>query len=392
MRKLTYIIILLAFAIPSNGQTLDSLLKSIERNNPVLVTQQKWLEAEEANSKTGNYIDNPEITYNYLWGNQDALGDQKEFEIVQPFRLPGYYTSRSDVKQIQYEKKALSVEKIKQEVIHTARIAYFTLVWLSKKEQILKIRLEESEKLVLLIQEGFERGEISKPAFDKVRIYHIRVHNDWQKCNNEIEAQSNLLRQLNGGIHISDLIYEYPINWIMPELDSLLSRLPDRNYDIRLARFNIAESDKKIKAEKMNSFPIFEAGFKSETIFNQKLQGIHAGTTIPLWENKNQVKTAKLVHEWSKASYLQVESEIRTEVISLYNNTKITYSIYQQMKDIIESEQVSGSAYELLKSGQISFTEYFVEMQFIFDSRYNFLETEKEYFHLMSELLFKANS
>ena len=143
--KTIYTVFFLIIYISVNGQGLDDLLKSIENNNPVLIAQQKWLESERTKSKTDIYIENPEITYNYLWGNQESTGDQKELEIVQPFRLPGYYRSRSEVKDIRYEQQVLISEKIKHEILNTARINYFNVVRLSKKVELLKNRMEESE-------------------------------------------------------------------------------------------------------------------------------------------------------------------------------------------------------------------------------------------------------
>jgi hypothetical protein len=60
------------------------------------------------------------------------------------------------------------------------------------------------------------------------------------------------------------------------------------------------------------------------------------------------------------------------------------------MKEILGSEQVLESSLDLLQAGQISFMEYFVEMQFILDSRKTYLESEKEFFVLLSELKLKT--
>jgi outer membrane protein TolC len=391
MKKLIYIASFLSIAISGNSQALDSLLIKVERNNPRLVALQKWLEAEKVNARTGIYPDNPEVTYNYLWGSPDAIGNQQVFEIMQSFRFPGYYTSKQSVQQLQFEQKEVMVEKAKLEVLHTVRKAYFNLVWFLKKEVLLERRKAESEKLLLVMQQGFERGEVSRPVYDKARIYEINIQSEWKKTLSEIEVQKKLLEQLNGGAAINNILFEYPNYWLLPELDSLLIPLPNRNPDLRLAQYEIAESEKFIKLEKRNNLPIFQTGFKSETILDQRLQGIHAGITIPIWENKNQVKQAKLEYEWSQASYQQIESEIRTELISLYQTIQTTFNNYLQMKDILDSELVEESSLELLQAGQISFPEYLIEIQFILDSRFSFLETEKEFYFLMSQLLLKAN-
>jgi outer membrane protein TolC len=140
----------------------------------------------------------------------------------------------------------------------------------------------------------------------------------------------------------------------------------------------------------MNSLPEFQAGYKSQAFLNQKLKGVHAGVTIPLWQNKNQVKQAKLETEWSQATAKQVESVVRSEITTLYNNLETAYKNYLELKEILGEEQVSENSLDLLQAGQISFPEYLMEIQFIFDSQNKYLEIEKRYFDLMSELFLKT--
>jgi hypothetical protein len=147
----------------------------------------------------------------------------------------------------------------------------------------------------------------------------------------------------------------------------------------------------RIKQEKMNNLPTIEAGYKSESFLNQQLKGIHTGITIPLWENKNRVNQAKLEYEWSQASYYQVESMVRMEILTLYNTLKTTYSNYMEMKAILGNKLMTQTNLDLLEAQQISFPEFLVEMQFIFESENNYINTEKEYFILVSELLLISN-
>jgi outer membrane protein TolC len=386
MRKLINTILFLVVSIVGFGQTFDSFLQSVERNNPRLIALQKWLEAEETKAKTGIYPDNPEVSYNYLFGNPDVIGNQQELEITQSFKLPGYYTSKSAVQKLDFQQKQALAEKEKRAVLHSARTAYFNLVWLYKKEALLKNRNADAEKLVALMKDGFEGGEISKPAYDKARIYAIGVQTEFQKVQSEIEVQNQYLSQLNGGNSIDGLTYEYPLDWELPVLDSLLSNLAESNPELVMSQLAIQQSEKEIKNQQMNSFPSFEAGYKSETILDQKLQGFHAGVSIPLWQNKNTVKYAKLQTETSKANFSQQESELKAKVSALYFEVKALNDSYQQMKSIMDEEQVSESSLELLQSGQISFTEYLVDADLIWQTQNQFYQNEYTYFELLSRL------
>ncbi len=341
MKKLIYIMLFLSAPFFGFGQILDSLLHKAEQNNPRLIALQKWLEAEETRARTGIYPDNPEVSYKYLFGNEEAIGNQQEFEVMQSFKLPGYYSSKSELQQLQFEQKKVSVQKERLAILHEVRTVYFNLAWLTKKAELLETRKNESEKLVKLIKQGFESGEISKPVYDKARLYNINVQAEWQKMVSDIQIQKEQLKQMSGDMSVDNLALDYPLNWRLLSLDSLLSSLPGQNPDLIIARLGTDEYKTQVKHEKMNQLPSFEAGYHGEKIFNQSLRGLHAGIEIPLWKDKNRVKMAKIQSEWSQAKLTQKESELRTEVISKYNeiqnlrNTYLTDEGYCRRRAII---------------------------------------------------------
>ncbi len=386
MKKIKFTTLFLAFTITGFGQVFDSFLQSVELNNPRLKALQKWLEAEEALAKTGIYPDNPEVGYNYLFGNSNAPGNQQELEITQAFKLPGYYTSKADLQRLGFQQKQALADREKREILHTARTAYFNLVWLHKKEALQKNRKDDAEKLAALMQKGFESGEFSKPVYDKARIYTIGIQTDWQKIQSEIDVQKKYLMQLNGDKPVDGITFEYPVNWELPPLDSFLANLAQQNPDMLIAQLSIQKSEIEINNQRMNSLPTFEAGYRSESISGQKLKGFHAGVSIPLWQNKNTVQYARLNTETSKANYAQQESELKTKVAALYFDARALKNSYEQMKQIMGEEQVTAGSLELLQSGQISFSEYYVDAEFIWEMNSKLCLVQHNCFVLLSLL------
>ncbi|MCA1745871.1 MAG: TolC family protein [Bacteroidales bacterium] len=386
MRKTINILLLLCFSLPGFGQSLNHLMQSIEQNNTRLITLQKWLNAEETNARTGIYPNNPEDSYNHLWSGPDLPGQQKDLEITQSFKWPGYYTSKSAIQELDYQQKQALAEKEKRAILHTARSAYFQLVWLNKQKALLRNRKDDAEQLVTIMEEGFKGGEISKPVFDKTRIYSIGVQTEWQKTQSEIEVQKQYLRQLNGGHAIDNLVFEYPLNWELPDLDSLLANLAESHPDLTKAELGIRQSEKEVKHQKMNRLPTLAAGYRSETFMNQTLKGLHLGISIPLWQNAHTVKHARLQTEWAKANLAQQASELEMTASNLFHQASALHNNYQQMKAVMDEEQVSQSHLELLKAGQISFSEYLTDVRFIQETWMQFLETEYTYYELLSQL------
>jgi hypothetical protein len=372
------------------SQGPDSLLRSIGVNNPMIKASVKWLESEKYRSKTGIYPENPDIIYNYMWGSPEAIGNQQELEITQKFRLPGYYFARSSMQKIEFGQSEIIVEKIISDILFKAQNEIITLMWLTKKEFTLTKKLMESSDLLAMMQLGFERKEFSKPALDKVRIFHLNNQTEMAKLKSEIVVHQETLQQLNGGIPVSFILNDYSISVVLPAFDSLHAKLMGFNPDIRIASLNMDLSGGKVKVENMNRLPVFEAGYKGETILNQKLQGIHTGISIPLWENKNKVKQAKIEENWSQLNYDQVVSEITSSLKSAYSNVQAVLQNYMNIKEIAADPSLSESTFLLLKAGEISFPEYLTEVQLIFENQLNFLEVERDYFLLLNQITLLA--
>jgi outer membrane protein TolC len=239
--------------------------------------------------------------------------------------------------------------------------------------------------------DGYHLGEITKATYDKARIYKINLQNELKRIIYDIQIQKDQLKHLNGGILLNDLIFKYPSSWILPDLDSIIMNLSIQNSELRIAGLSMDENEKLIRFEKMNNLPSFEAGYKSEKILNQEFRGVHAGITIPLWQNNNRIKHAKLQSEWSEAYYQQKQHEIESQVSTLYNQAQTLYSNYMQMKDILREERITESSLELLQSGQISFPEYLVEVRFLIATHMDVLEKEQEYYNSLSTLKLISN-
>ena len=158
------------------------------------------------------------------------------------------------------------------------------------------------------------------------------------------------------------------------------------NPDIRIANHKMDLSGQKVKVENINRLPKIEAGYKGETILNQKMQGIHTGISIPLWENKNKVKQARIEENWSQLNYDQVISEITSSLKATYSNAQAVLQNYLNIKEIAADPSLSESTFLLLKAGEISFPEYLSEVQLIFENQLDFLEVERDYFVLLNKI------
>ena len=77
--------------------TIEIVLAKIEKNNSTLSALRKSADAEKIGNKSGIYLDNPEIEFNYLWGNPSAIGNRTDIRVVQTFDFPSAYKYKNQI-------------------------------------------------------------------------------------------------------------------------------------------------------------------------------------------------------------------------------------------------------------------------------------------------------
>ncbi|KAA6308466.1 hypothetical protein EZS27_039873, partial [termite gut metagenome] len=67
---------------------IETILASIEKNNITLKALREETEAQKLANKTGIFLANPEVEFNYLWGNPNVTGNRTDVSIRQTFDIP----------------------------------------------------------------------------------------------------------------------------------------------------------------------------------------------------------------------------------------------------------------------------------------------------------------
>jgi hypothetical protein len=124
----------------------------------------------------------------------------------------------------------------------------------------------------------------------------------------------------------------------------------------------------------------------SESIAGQEFQGISAGVSIPLWENKNTVK-------YAKANALAIENSAIDNKIQLYNHLKVLHtkaiSLQSNAADYKSKLQLFNNSELLIKAldkGEITLINYMLELSIYYGSVNKLLELERDVNKSMAEL------
>lgn len=378
--RYSIIIALLLMSIISSGQnSMPEFLQTIELNNKTLKALRAQTDALKMGNRTGLNPSNPEVEYVYQWGNTDQLDNKQEFHIRQSFDFPTAYRYRKMMTESLNEKAERDYLNAYSIVMLEAQRLTYQLIHQNALLAEYKKRIEHAERFAQAFHIKFDEGDANIMERNKADINLLNARSALAQVQAGQKKAMEQLMRINGGEVVTFEINEWPMvqlpldydEWfsanadIMPELQSLQQGLEANRYNEKL--------------NKAMALPKISGGYSAETGAVDKFKGVNFGLTIPLWENKNTVKQAKL-------NTISLENQMLDTRLQLYHGLKALYVNATQVKVIAADYRESLSMLSntallqtALESGEISILEYMMELSIYYEAIENALDAELDY-------------
>lgn len=388
MKKIIFIVlstILLNTTLFSQN-SIDNVLIEIEKNNTTLSAMQKRAEADKIGNKTGIYMQNPEVEFNYLWGNTSAIGNRTDVNIKQTFDFPTAYKCKNQISNIKNEQEKFEYQKQRKSLFLEARLICLDLVYTNALKSELSKRLIHAQSIANSYKAKYEIGEINILDYNKSQLNFLNISKEFESIEIERITLLSELTRLNGGnfIDFKDTSFQTPV--IPSDFEQWYVLAEQNNPVLSWLKQEIEISKKQVKLNHAMSLPKLQTGYMSEKVIGQQFQGVTIGLSIPLWENKNKIKFAK-------ANTIALESIATDNKLQFYNHLKTLHTKAIGLQKNVNDYRISLLSYdnsELLKKaldkGEISLINYILELSIYYESVNKLLELEREMNKTLAEL------
>ncbi|MBL4939215.1 MAG: TolC family protein [Lutibacter sp.] len=377
----------LLFITNSKAQeNIDKVLLEIAKNNKSINANNQFLEASKLKYKTGLTLENPKVEYEYLNGSSDVVGNQKEFYIVQSFDFPTAYLKKRQISEKQIAQIHFKSTAYKQEILLQAKQYCIELIYLNKKQVELKVRFLNADKLYKGYQKKLKNGDASMLDLNKAKLQLLMIENEVRTNASLINQFNQKLQEMNGGIPLNFSDLNYPLISNIPDFQSLISVLKGRDPVLKSFLKQQEINSKQVELSKALGLPKMEAGYRSQELLGQKLQGVHLGITLPLWENKNKVKHQKAAVVYSELQVDRHQTAYYSQMRQLYTKYERLSSSLKDYKQLLATSRNKILLDKALKLGSISTIEYFMEISYFYNSIDKYLQLEKEYHQVIASL------
>jgi hypothetical protein len=384
------ILIFTAFlAIVSNlysQNTIDIVLSEIEKNNTTLSAIRKNIDAEKTGNKTGLLPHNPEVEFNYLWGNPSGIGNRTDFSIRQSFDFPTAYSYKNQISNLKNEQAELEFLKQRKEILLQTCLVCIKLTYHNALRVELNKRLYNATQIAIAYKSKFDIGETGILEYNKAQLNLLNINKDVETTEIERNALLSELTRLNGGVIINFIDSAFQQQTIAPDFEQWYTQAEQANPVLQWLKQEIAVSQKQKQLNIAMSLPKFNAGYMSEKVVGQQFQGISIGVSIPLWENKNTVK-------YTKAKTQAIQSMEANAKLQFYNEMKALHAKAAGLQNSVTDYRKNLHAYsnsELLQKaldkGEISLTEYMYELSLYYESTDKLFQMEMSLNVALAEL------
>lgn len=386
MRATLFIIaLLISFAL--FGQTsVQRILSSIEENNTTLHTFKKEATAEKLGNKTGIYLSNPDVEFNYLWSSPTNLEKRNDLNIKQTFDIATITGMKSRMANNKNELVDLQYKSNRLTILLEAKQYCIDLIYYNSLMKELEIRLKHSQTIADGYKQRMKQGDVNVLEYNKIQLNLSTIQGEIARVEVERNSILSELKRLNGGIDVmlTDTTYE---GTLLPNnFEEWYSYAEQKNPLLQYVRQQIETSKYEVKLNKAMGLPKFSAGYMSERTRQVNSQGLSVGISIPLWENKNRVKQAKANVIAAEARRDENKQQFYNKLRTLYmraSGLQETALAYRKSLATLNSTELLMKA---LKVGEISLLNYIIEIGLYYNTVNQALTSERDYQRALAEL------
>lgn len=385
--KLIIIVLSVLFATTKIfAQSSDSIVAMVLSNNLDLKLILKYNAADSVEAKTLRNLNNPEAEINYLFGSPTIIGNRTDVSFKQEFDFPTTYKYRNQISNIKNRKQNLVYLQKQKSLALETKIVCIDLIYCNSMIKETEKQLENALKIADSYKKKFNAGEANILEYNKAELNKLNVAKKLVFFKIEKEALLAKLAELNGNIplNFSDTAFsdvEIPLDF-----EKWYSENQNQNPELKFWEQELQLSKVQEKLTFAGSLPKFSAGYMGEFTQGQNFQGVSFSLSVPLFENKNKLKYAKLktdaVSEFHKNSEIKYYNKLNV----LYNKALAMQRSLNEYKKYLKVYNNSDLLFKALEKGEIDLIDYILELSFYYESYSNLLEMERDLSKIVAEL------
>ena len=365
------------------------ILDSIESNNTTLIALRTEAEARKLENRTGITLADPEVGLKRMWEGAEETGKLTEFTVSQSIDLATVTGQRSRVARQQNTLVDEEYRMARMEILLEAQLTLIDLDYYNALSIELDRRLHHARRVVEAEKVRFDSGDTDVLSYNNVLLSLSALEAEKARVAMERDVLVSQLTALNGGLPLGNIDNLDNIESLCTQLDFSSWYAEAEPYLPQLAQARQLREVRRgeLALAKTEHLPSLSATYVNERhTIGSRSQGVAIGMSLPLWSNKNRVRSARTALEAAEARQADTELQLRNVYAQEFARVKRlhhTATLYRRALDEANNSELLQRA---MDEGFISVLEYLQGIELYYDYLDRSLAAERDYRRAVAEL------
>lgn len=383
---------LLLVILPASGKAQETqpqilraahyreILDAVDKQSPLLSASRQQRDADLKGNHTGIVPENPEFTFGYYRGVKNNPNPERfDFEAGQSFDFPSVYVHKTRMAKMNDSAVWHRFDADRADVMMQVQSLCMEVIYFNCLQQVLDSCIEDNRQLVKIYREMLEKGETNILEMNRMEFALIDLEKEMANLQSERNQRLMDIKRFTGGLEVDLAQRTFPDFEIPSDFETWFDHVSESNPTLRQMRSEQAARQQNIKVNISESFPRFSIAYKGENVFeNEGFNGLAVGMSIPLWENKNKVKQARLEAAAAQALAEDARWQIRARLEAVFDKTSRLQPIVLRYRESVKEFDNRPLVEAAMENGSFSMITYLLEKQYLLEILRNYFEAEKE--------------
>ena len=378
-----------------SGQNTDggeaSLLSSIERNNTTLIALRTEAEARKLENRTGITLADPEVDYKHMWEGGEESGNLSELTVTQSIDLATVMGQRTRVAREQNLLIDEEYRMARMEILLDAQLTLVDLAYYNALAAELDRRLGHARRVVEAERTRLESGDTDALSHNNVLLSLSALEAEEARIDMERNVLIARLTALNGGVSLDNLDALENIE-SLDNLDNIDFSSWYAEAEAHLPQLAQARQMSEVRSgelalAKASHLPSLSATYINERhTVGTRSQGVAVGVSIPLWANKNRVRSARTALQAAEAQQTDAELQLRSAFEQEFTRVKGLHHTAMLYRRALDEANNSTLLEKAMDEGFISVLEYLQGIELYYDYLDRSLSADRDYHRALATL------
>lgn len=377
----------LTAAAASAQQPYAAVLQQIEQNSATLAALRAEADARRVAGRTGLTPADPEVEFGYLWGHPAAGGDRKDVSLRQTFDLPTVYRQRGRLADVRDRGVESEYRTQRMELLLEAERTCIELVYQNALAALYATEADRVRQATEAYGRLLEAGEANQLDYNKAMLHRVQTEHKEQRIRLERERLASELTAANGGQPIAFDRADYEPHPALPDDFEGWYAAAEAGYPaLQYLKAQVEVADREISLARAETLPKLSVGYMGEFVPGQRYQGVTAGISLPLWENKNRVRQTQA--EARVAEQLMDDARLRyyRHLYTLYAQARELATAVERYNSLLAEHDNAELLLKAFELGELSLPAYLQELEYGLTVRVARLEAQRDLELVRAEL------